>query len=93
MGLPKDIGSRAVKPLRRKPPPSAREVITGRDADAAPNLNDAQVAGVEALGAAANIETRRKLRAYEDRKAAEREALKAREDAIWQDYLERTGRA
>jgi len=93
MGLPKDIASKATRPLRRQALPTAQEVLTGRDAHAAPKLNDAQLAGIDAVAAASAIDSRRKIRDYEARKAAEAKVRKTHQDAVWQDYLERSGRA
>jgi hypothetical protein len=93
MGFPKDFGSRAERPLQRKPPPSPREIFTGSNDDA---MDPAQLAalrgGSEALGRAIAVQNRKDWTAYEAGKQAQAEAQKAADDLIWQDYLDRAGR-
>ncbi len=89
VGLPAGFGSSSAKPIRKRPPPSPREIFTGsNDEPMNPGQLDALREGTRALNQAVARETSRRYDELEARKKAEREAQAAHDDAVWQRYLE-----
>lgn len=87
MGLPAGLGSRAAKPIRKRPPPSPREIFTGSNDEP---MDAAQVdairGGARALSQSIARETNRRFAEREARKAAEAKAKQEHDDAVLARY-------
>jgi hypothetical protein len=85
MGLPKDLFSRATKPVHQPAQPSVQEVINGGNKAATPE----ELEGVRVMGALSARNSVRDLEAFDAHRKAKAEAERARDDAIIAEVMSR----
>jgi hypothetical protein len=91
MGLPKDLIARSTKRLERRKPPTAAELIKGNPIG--PPLTEGQKEGYRLQAVLAARADDEREAALSERRKAEADALKAREDAIFAAYQRRVAEA
>jgi hypothetical protein len=91
MGLPKDLVPRSRKRLERKRPPTTAELIKGTPSG--PPLTDDQKEGYRVQAVLAERADNEREASLLAAREAEANSIKAREDAIYAQYLARVQEA